>query len=355
MFAFILILMMIIIGSATFSKPNKFNTGYISKDGTAPIKGIFVILIVLSHSKGYFESDLAGFWDKSYTAVQGHLGQMVVAMFLFYSGYGIMEQIKKREFDYIKGIPSKRFPNLLLNFDIAVMIYFILSLCIGKQYSVKQVLLSFIGWTSVGNSSWYIFVTLCLYILTFLSFFIIKWMKNKKLYIINIIILTVLNAAFVYVLMKIGKDSWWFDTAIIFSLGFWYSYFKDAIEKIVMKNDITYFTTLAFAVLAYVITYFYRKNGIIYYSLFGFAFVLTIVIITMKVEIKSNLLNWFGDHIFSVYILQRIPMIIMDKAGLSHSHRYIFVILSFAITCAIAEIYDTLYAKLSAKIWKPKK
>ncbi len=355
MFAFILILMMIIIGSSTVSKPNEFNKNYISRDGTAAIKGIFVILIVLSHAKGYFVNDMSGFFDKAYLNVQNHLGQMVVAMFLFYSGYGIMEQIKKRESAYIKSIATKRFPNLLLNYDIAVVFYIILALCLGTKLTLQKIVFSLTAWDGVGNSSWYIFVTLCLYILTMLSFSFIKLFKNKALYIINIVILTALSVGLVFALIKVGKESWWWNTALLFPLGFWFSYFRETIEKIVMKNDITYLLTAALVTALYIFTKQLSLGGTRWYFLFGFMFVAAVVLLTMKVEIKSNLLNWFGDHIFSVYILQRIPMIIMDRFGLSHSHRYLFLILTFAITCAMAEIYDVLYGKLSSKIWKPKK
>ncbi len=354
MFAFILILMMIIAGSSTVSKPNEFNKEYISKNGIASMKGIFVFLIVLSHAKGYFMDDMGGFLDKAYLNVQNHLGQMVVALFLFYSGYGIMEQIKKREFTYIKSIATKRFPSLLLNYDIAVVLFLILALALKKTITVKQVIFSLIAWDGLGNSSWYIFVTLVLYILTFISFSFIKLIKNKKLYIINIILFTALTALFVYILIKVGKESWWWNTALLFPLGFWYSYFKDIIEKLVMKNDVTYLLAVMGVTVLYVATkYLSTKHGIWYFP-YGFMFVAAAVVLTMKVNINSNILNWFGDHIFSIYILQRIPMIIMDHFGLSHSHRYVFVILTFAITCAMAEIYDILFAKLSGKIWKPK-
>ncbi len=355
MFAFILILMMIIIGSSTVSKPNEFNKNYISRDGTAAIKGIFVILVFLSHAVSYFSNYMTGFFDDAYRVMQNHIGQMVVAMFLFYSGYGIMEQIKKRKNTYVKSIATKRFPNLFLNYNITSLFYLILAICLGKGLTIKKILLSIVAWDGIGQSTWFIFVTLSLYILTFISFYFIGRLKNEKYYIINIIILSVLTAAFIVGLYFIGKESYWWDTALLFVLGFWYSYFKEYIEKIVMKNDIVYLAAVAAVAVLYVYTKQLSYKHLIFYTVYGFMFVAAVVIFTMKVEIKSNLLSWFGDHIFSIYILQRIPLIILHEMGISHAHRYVFVILSFAITCAIAEVYDVLYAKLSSKIWKPKK
>lgn len=115
MIFFVAVLFLLIISGAEFSKPNEFNKDYISRAGTTAIKGIFVILIMFSHGKGYI--DVGGKFDVPYLKMQDHLNQMIVAMFMFYSGYGIMESIKKKGSAYIDTIPKKRFPQVLLNME----------------------------------------------------------------------------------------------------------------------------------------------------------------------------------------------------------------------------------------------
>ncbi len=351
---FVLVLLLIVFSSAKYEKHNEFNLDYIARDATNNIKGIFVILILFSHAKDYLT--LGGIYDTPYLKMQGHLSQMVVAMFLFYSGYGIMEQIKKREFSYIMSIAKKRFPSLLINFELAVSLFIILWLVRGKTLSVKQVVFTLSAWDGVGNSSWYIFVTFCLYIFTFISFFAIKWFNKKWHHLIYLTAFSGLTVLLVVVLakFKVGQ-SWWFNTAILFPLGMWYSYFKDTIEKVLMKNDMLYYTALAVAVALYLFTYIHRSDRFISYELWAIMFTLGLTLITMKVKIESNLLKWFGEHIFSIYILQRIPMIILKDIGVADRHKYIFVILSIAVTCAMAEIFDVLTGKLSKRIWKDKK
>ena len=354
MIFFVLVLLLIIFSSAKYEKHNEFNRDYITRDATNNIKGIFVILILFSHSAYYLS--LNGEYDKPYIQMQGHLGQMVVAMFLFYSGYGIMEQIKKREFSYVMSIPKKRFPNLLLNFDLAEILYVVLFLALGNKLSLKGLIKAFTAWEGIGNSSWYIFVTFCLYIFTFISFFAIKWFNKKWQQIPYLFAVTALTATMIIVLTKLKSgQSWWFNTAILFPLGMWYSYFKDTIEKVLMKNDMLYYSALAVAVALYLFTYIHRSDRFISYELWAIMFTLGLTLITMKVKIESNLLKWFGEHIFSIYILQRIPMIILKDIGVADRHKYVFVILSIAVTCAMAEIFDVLTGKLSKRIWKDKK
>ena len=354
MIFFVLILLLIIFSSAKAEKSNEFNRDYISKDSSNVIKGIFVILIFLSHSRGYFE--LSGPYDSAYLAFQNHIKQMVVVMFLFYSGYGMMEQIKKREFTYIKSIPQKRFLNLLINYDIAILMFAAIYLWLGKELTIKKLLLSFIAWESIGNSNWYIFIIFALYIFTFISFFPIKWFGKRWHQAIYLLALTAFSLLFIY-LMKytFEKETRWYNTVLCYVLGFWYSFFKEQIEKIMMKNDIIYLIAMAGMTLAYVFTFLRRDDRLLYYILWSFAFTIITVFITMKVRIESNILSWFGEHIFSVYILQRIPMTILREFGVADRHKYIFLIVSFVLTCAMALVFDYLTGLLSKAIWKPKK
>ena len=178
MIFFIAALFLLTSCGAVFSKHDEFNKDYISKDGTVAIKGIFVFLIFLGHAMTYI--DATGTFDLPYVKIQRYLDQMVVSMFFFYSGFGIMEQIKHRGGAYIGTIPKKRFPRLLLNMDICVVLFIILNAAIGQTFGAKQILLSLIGWESVGNSNWYIFVMLALYVVTYLSFLIIKKKQQES-------------------------------------------------------------------------------------------------------------------------------------------------------------------------------
>ena len=80
-------------------------------------------------------------------------------------------------------------------------------------------------------------------------------------------------------------------------------------------------------------------------------FTLGIVMITMKVKITNPVLEWFGNHVFSVYILQRIPMILLSRYGVADRHKYEFMIASIIVTVFLAEIFDRCTGALSKKIW----
>lgn len=114
MILFILILLMIIISNAEIAKSNEFNTEYSSIGQTNVIKGIFVILVLLGHGSGYLK--LTGVLDIPYKSFQSHIGQMVVSMFFFYSGFGMIKSIMKKKICLYKNITVEAFFNCGVKF-----------------------------------------------------------------------------------------------------------------------------------------------------------------------------------------------------------------------------------------------
>lgn len=133
-------------------------TDYMSVDKTMAVKGIFIIIVFFSHFNSYV--DYTSVADVAYLEAFSKIGQRMVTLFMFYSGYGVMESIKKKQMSYVKKIPVQRFLGTLFRFDIAIVFFLILYLARNLKVTAKQVILSFVGWDSVGNSNWYIFAIL---------------------------------------------------------------------------------------------------------------------------------------------------------------------------------------------------
>ena len=148
---------------------------------------------------------------------------MVVSMFLFYSGFGMIKSIMKKRFGYIKTLPVKRFLIVVLNFDIAVILFEIMNIFLKIHFDWKTILLSFTGWVGIGNSNWYMFDIFVLYILLFVSFYFLKWFDKEFSLYIGMLIFTILSIAFVYWEIKVGQPAWFYNTIILFALGGWFA------------------------------------------------------------------------------------------------------------------------------------
>lgn len=317
-----------------------FNQNYLAVDRTNCIKGIFILMVFLSHSRNYL-SKLPEYTvdplNSIYDVIQNHLGQGIVVMFLFYSGYGVMESILKKGSDYINAFPKQRFAKTLFHFDIAVMLFVIVDLCLGtlNNYSILEVLLSFTGWESVGNSNWYIFAILILYLITYFAFKIFKDKTSKAVWLV-----TVLTVVYIAVLALAGKDAWWFDTVLLYPLGMWYSVGKDKIENFVRKKPINYFGLLILCCAVFIVSHLLRSN-IICYEISQVALCAVIVAATMKIDINNKILEFFGKHLFEIYILMRIPMNVLLHFDIDNV--YVFVSVSFAVTLLLAVLLKKVF------------
>ena len=226
-------------------------------------------------------------------------------MFLFYSGFGINESFKKRGIDYIKTLPIKAFI-LFLKFQIILLIFLIVNIFVlNNRITLKLYFFSIIFRASLGNSNWFAFTIIVFYIYSFISFLFVK----KNLY--GIIILSFIcffHSIFVYNYYYTKKIST-VDNILCFIIGFYYSLFKIYINRIVMKNDISYFGCISIIIIIY-----YKVlmiNRIIFISIRNALFALLIVLISMKVKFNNNFLIFLNSHSFSIYLFQRLVFLIV--------------------------------------------
>lgn len=312
----------------------KENDDYISRERCNAIKGIFILLIVLTHSMGYI--DRCGYEyvgvDRLASMFRNGMGQMVVVMFLFYSGYGVSLSIRKKGKTYVNGMPRRRLLTTLLNFDVAVLAFVVLNLIIAKPMTISQIALSLTGWDSVGNSNWYIFDILLCYAASYVVAKCVKG-KNFGLWLLLLMAVCMLVLSFI-------KDLYWYNTLLAYPAG---AIFAEHQHKIV-DNLRKYYYPLLIVLSGLFVVFFYllpEMRGIAD-NIASVCFALIIVMLSMKIIIGNSFLHWCGDHLFPLYIYQRIPMIVMFEclgAEFVKHNALLFVLIALATTCAIAHFY----------------
>ncbi len=345
-FAFILICI-IFVGIQSAGK-NEFYSDYCSQKQTTSINGIFVVLVYFSHALQYVK--LTGDINTPYATFRGYMGQLVVVTFLFYSGYGIMESIKRKGTDYVKSIPTKRFFKIWYHFAIAVGFYIIWCLIFKKDYPLSSYLLAFTGWKSIGNSNWYMLTMFVLYIAVFIAFMIFR-----KSHFAAVILTSVLAFAFILFERKTGMPGYCYNTMMCFIVGMLFSLIKPYFDKVFLKNDVIWAIGML-AVFALFVFFGTKKNvSAIYYTLWAIFAAALVLFITMKVKIQNSILDWFGHHVFSIYILQRLPLNTMQQFKINEEHPFGFLIIGFVITIVIAIIFDAAMEKTDSVIYGRKK
>lgn len=323
---------------------------YMSVEKTTAVKGIFILLVFISHFNTYVDFTSAG--DIAYFDAFGQIGQRMVTLFMLYSGYGVMESIKKKNMQYVHKIPVTRVLGTFFRFDIAVFLFLIVQLILKTQLDTKRIILAFTSWSAIGNSNWYIFAIVVCYVLTFISFEIFR---DKGNYIPAAVCLGVLVTAYVAVFHFTElRPSRYYNTVLCYVLGVFLSIFKDKFDKLFGNNSTLWAVTFFLSVIATFVAYDHGKR-FVFYEISMFTFTLAVVLFTMHVSLNNKILRWFGEHLFSVYILQRLPMIIFKKLGLADYNIYLYFFVCLAVTVVIAYAFDKLVNPLWAKIIGKKK
>jgi len=318
-------------------RPTKYNEGYIGRETTIAIKGIFAILILFGHSRQYLpppteNSCISMDCCVISESVLSWFGQLIVVMFLTYSGYGIMEAFKRKRKQYLNGFLKKRVLKTLVHFDLAVLLFMLLALILGHEYPAASWMWSWTGWTSVGNSNWFVFDIIVLYLLSYFGLIIVERKGLNEKHFLWIIF--GLSCCFLLFMLK-NKQLWWYDTILAFPAGMLWSVYRDRIEAICSKPT-RYWISIAITLAVFAGCLYAGRN---YKSAFLFLasplFGILVIMITMKLRIGNPVLNWIGINAFSIYILQRLSMIVASEADLNENP-FIFLLITIPATMIIA-------------------
>lgn len=334
-----LLILVVLLANVQVCKSGFFRD-YLGKEQCNAIKGVFILLVFLGHALsdikhcGYsFDRQI----DWLAQAIHKEMGQLVVVMFLFYSGYGVMKSLMTKGSAYLASYPKSRLLTTLLNFDVAVCCFILLALIKGDTLSFSKVVLSFIGWDDFGNSNWYIFIILCSYLAFYLVFQVVGSRHGIGVVALSLITLTGMVALYYF------KTPHWYNTMLVFPAGVAYAFFSDRLEPLIQKR---YGLVLALLIAAFLSLHLLMKEHPLHGLTFNaksIIFALLIVALTMRVRVGNKMLYWCGLSLFPIYIYQRIPMNAIRLWGGDAwicSNPNVFIGVCFIITVGIAVLYN---------------
>lgn len=350
MIVFYLFIVILVFYKVSFSKELDFSA--LNKDRTDSIKGIFILFVFLRHIFPYIEKYCTNFnrFDRLFEVSDKYLGQLIVVMFMFYSGYGVMESCKKKSTAYVETMPPKRILSTILNFMVAVGFFLLIQMLMGQHYPLSKVALAFVGWESIGNSNWYIFTIVACYIVTYFSFSKCGVTDSERLK--TSLYVTFVGLLLFIVTMCFFKETYWFNTVFAYLAGLVFSFKKDfafdrirmGYKKLLLLSTVTFLTL---SVLYLFVREFDRIGLVFNFCSIAFAFV--ILLLTLRVKISNNVLVWLGSNLFPLYIYQRIPMLVLASlfgTTLISTFPYLYVVICFIFTILLANLYKYIAIKL---------
>lgn len=341
-----LLILLVIICLLHVKIHKRFDENFLCKSNTTGIKGLFVILVFIAHVLQYIvlQDNMA---DKLLDFCMGVLGQNIVVVFLLYSGFGIGEAIKSKGHAYISTIPYNRILKTWINFLGALVLYWILDLCIlHGGYGTKEYLLSIFAWESIGNSTWFVFGILICWGATWLSFVLLH--DRRKAYICLCILLII----YILVIKNLKNGHAWYDTILCYPLGMAVSFGKARVDRILTSNLKTGIIVLLSSF--WIVIRLFVPQNIVVRELQSILFAVFVLTVVSRITVNNKILQWFGTHTFSIYILQRIPMNLLAFWGINSSFRWGYILMCLSITCVLAYVFDKIIFDLDKKLCKGK-
>lgn len=312
---------------------------WLSKENTTSVNGLFLLLVFFSHIQSYVTL------PHGINMVTKGFGQLMVAMFLFHSGYGVMESIRKKGMDYVKRIPINRVVKVWSYFAVSVCLYAVVDFCMGISFTPSRFFLSLIGWETLGNSNWYVFVILCLYLLTWISFSAAgRWMAEEGKRNGCAFFLLLVLTGLLFAVLHETKEPWWYNTLSAYPFGIFVSLEKEKIEKWLSDSPHWWAAAGGSLVMTVLLRQFSSHSSVfLVMTLFFCMFVITF---TKKVPMYHMALEWVGIHLFECYILMRIPMIVLRESPLA-GHTGWYTLICFVLMVVLAALYHRLWERLS--------
>lgn len=145
-----------------------FDADYISRERTTAINGVFIVMVLLSHAIQSLDAvgyPFNAFGDDVVLSIRSAHLQLIVVTFLFYSGFGVMEQFKKKGLQYLKFMPRRRIWATYVNYLVSAIVLTVVMVCVTKKFDA-----TFIFARLLALDTWYIFAILFCYIAFWLAY-----------------------------------------------------------------------------------------------------------------------------------------------------------------------------------------
>jgi len=321
------LLLLALLAGAKFAGRGSYNPEFMSLKNTKYIQGFFAICVMLHHMG---QKTCASWHDPKYI-VHGldmfvGIGYLFVAIFFFYSGYGLFVSFKNKP-DYLHGFVKHRIIPIIIAFYMAQLIFLPARYLLGEKISTRQLLYYLTGAQLCNINTWFPIAIVAFYFAFYFSF---KYIKNENLAIFATF-LAVFAWTFIGTCINHNdwwmRGEWWYNSVHTFWMGLVFAKFKKPITEGIKKH---YFIYLILAIVlfyaswklcvfvqngAFGFSYYcetswgpkgpyatpllvklYKKWGVLAAQiLYSTLFLVVVLLISMKVQVGNKVLAFMGN------------------------------------------------------------
>lgn len=270
----------------THSTVNQQITGGVNISASMQVKGILALLIVAHHMSFHFKGMI-------FPGQFGPWGTVVVSIFFFLSGYGLIKSKIKSGDDYIDHFISKRFSKLLPTFILATAVFMVIELLGDKS----------LGWFAhrFANgfpplpTSWFIYAIIFLYLAFYAS---CKTTKSLRAMNITMLIFTAIYCAIVLKVLHWG--GWWANAVPALNLGIFIASYEQQILNTLLKKRMRFTLFTVLVAIVSLGAMFVQLTPIYNLTIC----ILLWLILATKPGFNSKTLSFLGKYSYEIYLVQ---------------------------------------------------
>ncbi len=306
-----LILYIIILSIAVISG-QKYKTNLLDKTQTNQLKGIAILLIVISHLWFHVSSNRA----------IPMLGDYSVTLFLMLSGFGLTRSLANRRL-FLGDFISRRLRKVMVPYWIVTIIIILLDyIMLNRTYSIRNIISTFMGYNlnpvlrEIDYARWFITLLLIYYIAFFLAN---RFLSNGKAIICLILFGIFLMLLKHFGILHLGK----YNQAIAFPIGCLLAYYYNDLSYL-SNNTMIYLFLIIFIILimsaligslSYISDkhiYIYTLTELCVYTFNGILYSFGLIMIVGaigNIGLISGFLSYCGALSYEIYLIHR-PLLI---------------------------------------------
>ena len=344
---FLLILILLMFHGAKFA-PAGIHEDYLSREHALNLRGVFTIIIVMTHYMLYFPYTNPG--NEQFTYVWTFLDQLVVVVYLFFNGYGTVLSVEKKGWPYARNLLIHKLPDTWLKYALVTCLVLAVHSFMQLKYTLGSVLMAFTGWHHFyHDDQWYVVMILFMYALFFLAYLPLRRHSGEKALKICTGVAAVLCCGLIFVISR-KKDYYWYNTMPAMLLGMGWALYHRPVEKLLERSGALYAACLMMCALGLYVFRIHQDESLLNMFMLVILFMVTILLCSMKVSLNNPLLAFFGSHSFTIYLTMRIPMLVLQRYELVYSQPAICLLLILLCSAGLGMAVDRAGDALSQRL-----
>jgi len=322
------IMFIIMLVQIKIAPKGSIHENFLSLQQSKILQGIAAVGIIFHHLSQYI-TNYGNEWKGPIT-IFSSMGILFTTIFFFCSGFGLMQSLKSKP-DYLKTFMRKRMPAVLIPFMISNALYLVLvGMYFGSVNSVIESLGCLFGLRLVNTNTWFLVEIMILYLAFYFTHRFIK-KPGKAMGVMSITVVLMITVS-----LLLGHDTskdggrwfmgeWWYNTTIFFLAGLFMSRYYEKVLAFLKKH---YKWLLPVSIVAFLATFgleefvlhtfgYYREweghpgYGAKTLTLFAqiltcSAWLLMLLLVSMKVQMKNILLVLLGKISLEIYIVHEL-------------------------------------------------